>query len=46
MITKNGDTATFKNVAAETVYVTVVYDEKSNYDGRSGLPPAGTPIGS
>ena len=46
VITKNGDTATFKDVAAETVYVTVVYDEKSNYDGRSGPPPAGTPIGS
>jgi hypothetical protein len=46
VITKNGDTATFKDVAADSVYVTVVYDEKSDYDGRSGPPPAGTPIGS
>ncbi|HET7219429.1 MAG TPA: hypothetical protein VFJ02_15335 [Vicinamibacterales bacterium] len=46
VITKNGDTVTFKNVTADTVYVTLVYDEKSTYDGRSGPPPAGTPIGS
>lgn len=46
VITKNGETVTFKNVATDPVYVTVVYDEKSTYDGKSGPPPAGTPIGS
>jgi hypothetical protein len=46
VITKNGGSATFKNVALPSVYVTLVYDEKANYDGRSGPPPAGTPIGS
>ena len=45
-IVKNGGTVTFKGVAESTVYVTLVYDEKSDYDGRSGPPPAGTPIGS
>ena len=46
VVTKNGGTATFKAVAADTVCITVVYDEKSNFDGRSGPPPAGAPIGS
>jgi hypothetical protein len=46
VITKNGGTATFKNVTLPSVYVTLVYDEKANYDGRSGPPPAGTPIGA
>jgi hypothetical protein len=45
-IVKNGGTATFKGVEAGMVYVTLVYDEKSSYDGQSGPPPAGTPIGS
>jgi hypothetical protein len=45
-IVKNGGSATFTGVAATTVYVTLVYDEKSSYDGRSGPPPPGTPIGS
>jgi hypothetical protein len=45
-ITKNGGTATFKAVAPETVYVVMVYDEQSNYDGTSGPPPAGAPIGN
>jgi hypothetical protein len=45
-VVKNGGTVTFKAVPASTVYVTLVYDEKSMYDGRSGPPPAGTPIGS
>ena len=44
-ITKNGGTATFTAVAPETVYVVMVYDEKSNYDGNSP-PPAGAPIGN
>ena len=45
-VTKNGGIATFKAVTANPVYVTVVYDEKSNYDGKNGPPPPGTPIGS
>jgi hypothetical protein len=44
-ISKNGDVATFKAVTANPVYVTLVYDEKSNYDGNSP-PPVGAPIGS
>jgi hypothetical protein len=44
-IVKNGDTATFPAVSAKTVYVVLVYDEKSNYDGQSGPPPVGAPIG-
>jgi hypothetical protein len=46
VVTKDGGTARFTAVAADTVYITLVYDEKSNYDGRSGPPPAGAPIGS
>ena len=42
-VTKNGGVATFKAVTAPTVYVIAVYDEKANYDGKSGPPPAGTP---
>jgi hypothetical protein len=44
-IAKNGDVATFKGITANPVYVTMVYDEKSNYDGNSP-PPVGAPIGS
>ena len=43
-VTKNGGVATFKAVTAPSVYVIAVYDEKANYDGKSGPPPAGTPI--
>jgi hypothetical protein len=43
-ITKNGGTAVFKGVTGQ-VYVVTVYDEKANYDGQSGPPPAGHPIG-
>jgi hypothetical protein len=43
-VAKNGATATFKNVTQDSVYVIGVYDEKSNYDGNSGPPPAGTPF--
>ncbi len=43
-ITKNGGTAVFKGVTGQ-VYVVTVYDEKANYDGMSGPPPAGSPIG-
>jgi len=45
IIAKNGGSAKFTAVAASPVYVTVVYDEKSNYTGVGGPPPAGTPIG-
>jgi hypothetical protein len=45
-LTKNGGTVTFKDVAADPVYVTLVYDEASNYDGKSGPPPVGAPIGT
>ena len=44
--TKSGGTVTFKDVQATPVFVTVDYDEKSTYDGMTGPPPAGTPIGS
>jgi hypothetical protein len=42
---KNGATVTFKNVTAKPVYVVAIYNEKGTYDGRSGPPPNGTPIG-
>src|SRR5262245_39295721 len=44
-ITKNGQTVTFENVAKDPVYVTLVYDEKANYNGQSP-PPPGSPIGA
>jgi hypothetical protein len=43
--TKNGATVKFTNVTAKQVYVAAVYNEKGNYDGVGGPPPAGTPIG-
>jgi hypothetical protein len=43
--TKNGATVTFKNVTAKQVYITAVYNEKGDYNGIGGPPPAGTPIG-
>jgi len=42
--TKNGETVTFKDVASP-IYLFAVYDEKGNYDGVSGPPPAGIPAG-
>ena len=44
--TKSGETVTFKDVATSPVYVTAVFNEAANYDGQSGPPPAGAPIGS
>jgi type 1 fimbria pilin len=44
--TKSGGTVTFKDVAQDPVYITLVYDEAANYDGQGGPPPAGAPIGS
>lgn len=43
-ITKNGGTATFKNVGAKTVYVVALYNEKPGYNGQGGPPPVGTPM--
>lgn len=45
-VPKNGGTVTFRNVSAPTVYVVMVHDEQANYDGLSGPPPEGTPIGT
>jgi hypothetical protein len=45
-ITKNGGTATFKGLGPTPVYIVMVYDEKANYDGQSGPPPAETPWGT
>jgi hypothetical protein len=42
---KNGATVRFKNVTAKAVYVVAIYNEKGTYDGASGPPPPGTPIG-
>lgn len=42
-VQKNGGTATFSGLA-DPVYFFVVYDEKGDYDGQSGPPPAGTPM--
>jgi hypothetical protein len=44
-LTKNGGVATFKNVAQDTVYILMAYDDKGTYDGNAGPPPAGTPVG-
>ena len=44
-VKKSGGTATFKNVTQDTVYVRMAYDEKGTYDGLTGPPPPGTPIG-
>jgi hypothetical protein len=45
VVKKNGGTATFANVTQSPVYIRTVYDEKGDYDGFSGPPPPGTPIG-
>jgi hypothetical protein len=42
---KNGQTVTFNNVTTKPVYVFAIYNEKGTYDGQSGPPPIGTPIG-
>jgi hypothetical protein len=44
--TKSSGTVTFKAVSISPVYITAVFDEAANYDGQSGPPPAGAPIGS
>ena len=42
---KNGATVTFSGVTTKPVYVFAIYNEKGTYDGQSGPPPAGTPVG-
>jgi hypothetical protein len=43
-ITKNGGTATFKNVSPKIVYVVALYNETPGYNGQGGPPPVGTPM--
>ena len=45
IVTKNGQTVTFNNITTKPVYIFAIYNEKGTYDGASGPPPAGTPIG-
>jgi hypothetical protein len=45
-LAKNGGTVEFPYGGNEQIYVFVVFDAKGNYDGNTGPPPAGTPIGS
>ena len=45
IVQKNGATVTFKDVTATPVYVFAAYNDKGGYDGLSGPPPVGTPIG-
>ena len=42
IVTKNGETVTFKGLSAP-VYLFAVYDQTGKYDGVSGPPPAGVP---
>lgn len=44
IVQKNGATAVFRNVTTKPVYVFAIYNEKGTYDGKSGPPPAGTPV--
>jgi hypothetical protein len=44
-VTKNGQTVVFKGVTTDPVYITLVYDEKADYDGTRA-PSPGAPIGS
>jgi hypothetical protein len=45
IVQKNGGAITFNNVTTKPVYAFAIYNEKGTYDGRSGPPPAGTPVG-
>lgn len=45
IVQKNGQTVTFNGITAKQVYIFAIYNEKGTYDGRSGPPPAGTPVG-
>jgi hypothetical protein len=45
IVQKNGQTVTFNGITTKPVYIFAIYNEKGTYDGRSGPPPAGTPVG-
>jgi hypothetical protein len=45
VVRKNGGTAMFTGITQSPVYIRTVYNEKGDYDGFSGPPPPGTPIG-
>lgn len=45
IVQKNGQTVTFNGITTKQVYIFAIYNEKGTYDGRSGPPPAGTPVG-
>lgn len=40
----SGGAVVTKNLAPQTVYLAVAYDEIADYDGREGPPPAESPI--
>jgi len=44
-VTKNGDVASFVNLAQSKVYVVAIYDDQGGYTGRAGPPREGAPIG-
>ena len=44
LIQKNGGTVTFNGVTEKKVYIFAIYNEKGTYTGRTGPPPAGTPV--
>jgi hypothetical protein len=43
VITTNGGTASFSGLP-KTVYIAAAFNEKGDYDGTQGPPPAGTPV--
>jgi hypothetical protein len=34
----------FRSLAAENVYLAVIFDDKGGYTPSSGVPPSGTPV--
>lgn len=45
-LAKNGGVVQFEYGGTDPAYVFVALDTKGDYDGNSGPPPVGTPIGS
>ena len=45
VVQKNGQTVTFNGITTKPVYIFAIYNEQGTYDGQSGPPPAGTPVG-
>ncbi len=43
--TSKDGTVTFTGVTKSPVYISCVYDSGGNWDGRSGPPPSGSPLG-